>query len=86
VVDNDPFAEQVFWIGGLFLFALLTLATYRGKNKDVIYLTGGRTNLELLAKTPDIETVNSFIDAIHKSMRKYYKDKYSTFDPETPTR
>ncbi len=40
--------------------------------------------LELLAAKPDPNTVNTFIESVHKAMRQHFKNKFSKFDPDTP--
>ena len=84
IASHEPFKQQLFWIFALIFFSVLTIITYYNQNKDVIYLTGGQMVLELLAKKPDSETVNKFIETIHNSMRQHFKSKYSKFDPDIP--
>ena len=83
VAGNESFRQLLFWLFALLLFSIMTIAAYYNRNKNVIYLTGGQKGLELLAAKPDTETVNAFIDTIHQTMRQYFKNKYSKFDPDT---
>jgi hypothetical protein len=84
VMSHEPFKQQLFWLFALLFFSAMTIAAYYNRNKDVIYLTGGQKVLELLTAKPNPETVNSFIESIHKAMRQYFKNKYSNFEPDTP--
>jgi hypothetical protein len=84
VMSKEPFKQQLFWLFALLLFSIMTVAAYYNRNKDVIYLTGGQKVLELLASRPDIQTVNEFIESIHKTMRQHFKRKFTKFDPDIP--
>jgi hypothetical protein len=84
VINKEPLSHQLFWMGALLFFSFMAGAAFYNRNKDVIYLTGGPKVLELLAKKPDATSVASFIDAIHAAMRQHYKNKYATFDLDTP--
>lgn len=81
IVNHETFSEKSFWAGAFLFFSFMTIAGYKNRNKEVIYLTGGQHSLELHATKPDKLTVSLFIDKIHKSMRQYFKAKYTTFDP-----
>ncbi|RYE16791.1 MAG: hypothetical protein EOP42_33345, partial [Sphingobacteriaceae bacterium] len=83
VIGHDPFRQQLYWLGSLLLFSILTIITYQNRNKDVVYLTGGQKVLELLLEKPDSKTVNEFIDSIHYAMRQHYKNKFLSFDSDT---
>ncbi len=84
VTSQEPFKQQLFWFFALLLFSIMTIAAYYNRNKDVIYLTGGQKVLELLAARPDTQTVNEFIECIHKTMRQHFRSKFTKFDPDTP--
>jgi len=84
IIDKEPFSQQLFWVGALGFFSIMTVMSFYSRNKDVIYLTGGQKALELLAVKPDKESVSAFIEAVHKAMRLHYKNKYTSFDPDTP--
>ena len=79
-INNEPFGEQMFWIFATGLFMALAIVVYSKRNKDLVYLTGGRKSLELMTNKPDKQSVNLFIESIHKAMRQYYKDKYCKFE------
>ncbi|MFT3949019.1 MAG: hypothetical protein QM763_18790 [Agriterribacter sp.] len=84
VRSNEPFKHQMFWLCALFFFSAITIVAYYNRNRDVLYLTGGQKVLELLAAKPTLNTVNSFIESVHNAMRQHLKNKFSTFDPDTP--
>ncbi len=81
--DTTPIHQIIGFASICLIFSLLALVAYTG-NKAVIYLTGGQKSLELYANKPNEDTVNSFIESVHIAMRKYYKEKYSTFDANIP--
>lgn len=84
VINQEPFKHQLFWLFALLFFSIMTIVTYYNRNKDVIYLTGGQKVLELLASRPDKQTVNTFIESIHKAMRQHFRCKFTKFDSDTP--
>lgn len=84
VLEKEPLSHQLFWLGALLFFSLLTILAFYNRNKDVVYLTGGQKVLELLAKKPNPFTVTVFIEAIHQAMRQHYKAQYLNVDPDTP--
>lgn len=83
VINHESFNQQVFWLIALLVFSAMTIVAYYSRNKDVIYLTGGQKVLELLAKKPDKETVQIFIESVHKTMRLHFKSKFSKFESDT---
>ena len=68
----------------LILFGFLCISSYKRRNQETIFLSGGSKVLELLATKPDRETVSGFIDDVHNAIRAYYKNKYTRFDNDTP--
>lgn len=84
VISHEAFSQQLFWLFGLLLFSILTITTYFSRNEDVIYLTGGKKVLELLAAIPSQEAVDTFIENIHDAMKNNFKEKFSKFDSDTP--
>ena len=84
VASKEPFKQQLFWLGALLFFSVVTVLAFYSRNKDVIYLTGGQRTLELFATRPDSHTVVAFIASIHQAMRHYYKDKAACFDQNLP--
>jgi hypothetical protein len=84
VASKEPFKQQLFWLGALLFFSVMTVLAFYSRNKDVIYLTGGQRTFELFATRPDSRTVLAFIGFIHQAMRHYYKDKAACFDQNLP--
>lgn len=84
IANKEPYTQQIFWVFALIVFSIITIVAYCNRNKNIIYLTGGQKVLELLAEKPDEKTVRMFIETIHKSIRVFYKNKYSKFDADTP--
>ena len=84
VACKEPFEQQLFWLGALLFFSVLTVLAFYSRNKDVVYLTGGKQTLELFATRPDKHIVAAFIASIHQAMRRYYKEKAACFDQNLP--
>jgi hypothetical protein len=84
VANKEPFKQQLFWLGALLFFSVVTVLAFYSRNKDVIYLAGGQRTLELFATRPDSPTVLAFIGFIHQAMRHYYKAKAACFDQNLP--
>jgi hypothetical protein len=84
VASKEPFKQQLFWLGALLFFSVMTVLAFYSRNKDVIYLTGGQRTLELFATRPDSYTVTAFVGSVHQAMRGYYKDKAACFDQNLP--
>jgi hypothetical protein len=83
-LKNLPLEEFLGWSIGVIFFGFISFWSLIQLNKETIYLTGGHKNLELMATKPDRQTVLVFIDEIHRTIRKYYKRKYTNFDRDTP--
>jgi hypothetical protein len=54
VATHEVLRKQVFWIVGLIFFSMITISTYYHRNKDVIYLTGGRNSIPTCPKPPTV--------------------------------
>jgi len=83
VMDKEPIVNQLFWVGALVFFVIMTVAAFYNLNTDMIYLSGGTKALELMGTRPSNDQVTDFIDQIHKAMRLHYRNKYTVFDPGT---
>jgi hypothetical protein len=69
--------NYVCWCG-LALFSILK------QHQDDIYLMGGDKNLVFYRNIPSEQKVLEFIDLIIKATKDNIKNKYLTFDPNTP--
>lgn len=83
-INNGTLAEQMIWIMGFVFFASFMIYSLTQRNKQVIYLSGGKKVLELFSTKPDKQTVLDFIDEVHEAVRTYYKKKHLNFDFDTP--
>jgi hypothetical protein len=58
ILDKDKMIG--FWVATLLFFIPLTILSYIQRYKNLVYLTGGSKNLELMNDKPNLETVNNF--------------------------
>jgi hypothetical protein len=80
-IRHDVALDQVIFC--TVCFGFLNLMGYLNKNKDDIYLTGGKKNLCFYRGSPDEATVLAFIDLVMATTKKHFITLYTKFDDTT---
>jgi hypothetical protein len=73
------FPELLIYIFGSIFFPILAVCSFFQKT-ETIFLTGGNKIVKLNALKPDKQTVDTFIDELHTSIRLFYKNRYAHVD------
>jgi len=84
LVTSPVFWEQLYWFFALTFFMGWSLWAYVHKKKDYLYVMGGVKNLELWADKPNAVQVTVFVETLHESMRKFYRERFNRLDDHTP--